>query len=390
MGRSRFDGHVMLLIFVFFVVVTLASGILTYTMSAGALKVQMGQKCAALAQTVAVVVGENIEDYNEFTRTLDMGTEYYGKTKAEFMAMAAANKGNVRYIYTETRADDDHIKYILGGEPASSPNYTAPGTLDKMTEPRRRAYESKQLYIGEDFIATEWGTLLSAYAPIYSGGTFAGLVGVDVDIESYREIMRPQVLSTGIALAVMTLMMGLVMFLTSERVVRAVNTDELTTLYTKGYFKNALRREIRAAAKDRREVFVLMADLDHFKAVNDTYGHMFGDKVLKAAADALASCVRRTDCLARYGGEEFVAFLSGVTAAHMWHIMSRMRAEMVKRAVETDDGEKVVVTISIGATKMTGNSVSAAIEDADRAMYQAKTKRDACALSINGVVTVDS
>jgi diguanylate cyclase (GGDEF)-like protein len=119
-------------------------------------------------------------------------------------------------------------------------------------------------------------------------------------------------------------------------------------------------------------VAVIMADLDHFKAVNDTWGHVWGDQLLKRVVDVLAGVVRAGDAVARYGGEEFLILLPKVDLTAAARIAERAR-EAVAAAAVGGDGVEVKVTISMGvAARRPGEGREALIARADEALYAAK------------------
>lgn len=158
---------------------------------------------------------------------------------------------------------------------------------------------------------------------------------------------------------------------------RLTNLDGLTGLANRRYFDEYLDAEWRRARRERREMSVLMLDVDHFKSFNDTYGHVAGDEALKRVAETIqASCDRSTDLGARYGGEEFSLVLPGMPAGG-----ARLVAEKLRRAIE---GLKIPhersptaphLTASIGIASMTPERADAALElvqAADRGLYEAK------------------
>ena len=109
-----------------------------------------------------------------------------------------------------------------------------------------------------------------------------------------------------------------------EEIYRLTTIDGLTQIYNKRYFLETLEREISRAHRYRRELSLIMFDIDHFKKINDTYGHLAGDYVLKQLAQVIKSRIRREDIMARYGGEEFAIILPEIDAfnaepyAHQW------------------------------------------------------------------------
>jgi diguanylate cyclase (GGDEF)-like protein len=116
-----------------------------------------------------------------------------------------------------------------------------------------------------------------------------------------------------------------------------------------------------------------MMDVDHFKRINDTYGHPVGDQVIKTLAETATKGLRPTDILARYGGEEFVVTLPETDGDVACAVAERLRTALERLAVTTDDGKAVRFTISVGvATFATGVPIATAVERADQALYRAK------------------
>lgn len=148
--------------------------------------------------------------------------------------------------------------------------------------------------------------------------------------------------------------------------------DPLTRLFNRSYFYDSLTRKLRMASRDR-PVSVLVSDLDHFKRINDTFGHLQGDKVIQFAANVLQENARKNDVAARIGGEEFVLLLNETTASDAAAIAERIRA-----AVAMQDAQDIrpSVTISVGLYTATSPEEDAetCVKRADEAMYQAKTK----------------
>ncbi len=148
--------------------------------------------------------------------------------------------------------------------------------------------------------------------------------------------------------------------------------DPLTGLYNRRYLEETAAREAARAARHRQPLSALMIDVDHFKQVNDTFGHATGDAVLRRVALQMQHHVRAEDVLCRYGGEEFVALLPDCPAA-----LAVERAEALRAAVERLAGETgtVAVTVSIGVAVMDeflGDSVEGLLARADAAAYRAK------------------
>jgi diguanylate cyclase (GGDEF)-like protein len=152
-------------------------------------------------------------------------------------------------------------------------------------------------------------------------------------------------------------------------------TDALTQVHNRLYFEHRLVAEWTRAARERQPLSVLIVDLDHFKRINDTHGHPFGDRCLVAAAQALRGALHRaSDVLARYGGEEFAVLLPGTDEAAAQGVAERLRQAVSGLALECA-GQPVRLSCSIGVSALVPAplaSPASAVERADRALYLAK------------------
>ena len=152
--------------------------------------------------------------------------------------------------------------------------------------------------------------------------------------------------------------------------------DYLTGLYNRKFFMERMLEEIAWADRYGEPLSFIILDIDHFKKINDTYGHSCGDEVLKELARVLTGMLRAHDVLARYGGEEFVVLLSNTVHDDAFAIGEKLRAGVEESEFNCDDkGNRLPVTISVGvATTEISHDISyaALIKQADEALYQAK------------------
>ncbi len=156
--------------------------------------------------------------------------------------------------------------------------------------------------------------------------------------------------------------------------VRATH-DALTGLFNHGAIVEILHRELFRANREETFIGVIMGDLDHFKRVNDTYGHMAGDAILREAARRLQSVARSYDAIGRYGGEEFLIVLSGGDARSAVHLAERILHVISSEPMDTGIGTRISVTISLGVMASDDNLTcdpGAFITAADNALYRAK------------------
>lgn len=151
---------------------------------------------------------------------------------------------------------------------------------------------------------------------------------------------------------------------------RLALTDALTGLYNRRFFFEQAEKEAGLSLQSRGSLAFLILDADHFKRINDRYGHAVGDAVLKELASVCSRCVRSTDVLARYGGEEFVIMLRQTALPDALAVAERIRQSIAQCAVASG-GETVRFTVSIGVASLR-RSVQDAIHRADQALYAAK------------------
>lgn len=157
-----------------------------------------------------------------------------------------------------------------------------------------------------------------------------------------------------------------------ETIYRMTIMDGLTNVHNKRYLLETLEREIPRAIRHQRPLSLCMFDLDHFKQVNDTYGHIAGDYVLKEVAGVVRSRLRPDDVIARYGGEEFAVLLPETDLKGAQVIAEELRKLVADRVFEFE-GESIPVTISIGCTQLRGeDDAMKLIKAADVKLYEAK------------------
>ena len=161
-----------------------------------------------------------------------------------------------------------------------------------------------------------------------------------------------------------------------SRMRQEVQTDPLTGLSNRRGFDGAIRRLHEQARSDGTELCLLMLDIDHFKRVNDTYGHLFGDQVIRGVAQAIRSLVKGQDLAARYGGEEFAVLLPNTGGQGGLAVGEQIRALVERSKIRRFNSNEAVgnITVSVGvATLARDESIAAFIERADAALYQSKS-----------------
>ncbi|MGD8243122.1 MAG: GGDEF domain-containing protein [Desulfobacterales bacterium] len=156
---------------------------------------------------------------------------------------------------------------------------------------------------------------------------------------------------------------------------RQATHDGMTQLMNYQYFQETLNREIARSRRSQSPLTLVMADIDHFKAVNDTYGHLAGDQAIKTVASCLQENLRETDHIARYGGEEFAIVLYNIPPDEALSVIERVRQSIGEQVIYFD-GQSFKITMSFGIASMQPEESldrEALIDKADKALYKAKS-----------------
>jgi two-component system cell cycle response regulator len=163
--------------------------------------------------------------------------------------------------------------------------------------------------------------------------------------------------------------------------------DLLTRTKNRRYFVQSITREIARASRSTTSLSCLFLDLDHFKSVNDTYGHLTGDRALQSVAKAIKPLLRQSDVLSRFGGEEFTVMLPETDQSHAKEIAERIRNNISQIIIKDDYGQDFKVTVSIGVSTWSPNNAERMsfeevqnylIKKADEGVYLAKKSGRNC------------
>jgi diguanylate cyclase (GGDEF)-like protein len=237
--------------------------------------------------------------------------------------------------------------------------------------PYRGEFDPKQQVVFTGAVQQAFAGMRSALVlPLSAGEEALGtLTLATASPSAYGEDVRTtlQVLTNQLGTALLNAQMV-------ERLEQLATTDGLTGLPNHRVFQEELDRQLAAATRFNNEMSVLLCDVDHFKQVNDTYGHPVGDTVLRGLAETLQrNVVRDTDLPARYGGEEFAIVCAGTDTKGAIKLAERIRADLEGQTFHTDKGD-LQVTISIGISTFPHHARQKAtlVERADLALYAAK------------------
>ncbi len=164
-----------------------------------------------------------------------------------------------------------------------------------------------------------------------------------------------------------------------------VSTDALTGLFNFRHFKTVLQAEMDRSKRSGIPTSLVMVDVDHFKAINDTYGHEAGNLALRSLADILSNEVRTTDIVCRYGGEEFAMIFPETHLNLAVKVADRIRKQISSEPIAIDDGE-IKLTVSMGASvymKFSVLDVNDFVASVDKYLYEAKQSGRNCICHID-------
>ena len=218
----------------------------------------------------------------------------------------------------------------------------------------------------------------------YKVGSIIGAVSITIPVENIlSEARTSKILLIFAAVLVLALLIGISYFLSwrlveklesvQRRYAALISTDELTRLRNRRYVLRRLEEECERADRIGAPLSLMLIDLDHFKQINDTFGHPFGDQVLRRVAARMKSGLRRYDILGRIGGEEFLIISPGSTIEEATALAERIRDQI--DTVKVVDGDKECsVTVSIGVTSFSTmeGTPDLLMRKADSALYRAK------------------
>jgi len=207
------------------------------------------------------------------------------------------------------------------------------------------------------------------------GRTIGAVVGFDAG----RSAKEPKLTPATLQVVLAALEPGAIALDNALRVQRAEAlsvTDDLTQLYNSRYLSQVLRRETKRASRSGRPLSLLFIDLDGFKSVNDTHGHLAGSRALVEAAGVIRVSARETDVVARFGGDEFAIVLPDTGGDGAMAVGDRVRERIASHRFLQSEGLSIALTVSVGVATLPDVSISAdgLIHAADNAMYWVKDR----------------
>ncbi len=287
-----------------------------------------------------------------------------------------------------------HITSLNPLNPDNSPDDFERKALEMFEEGRREFVVKKQVdekilfrYMAPLFV--EKGCLSCHGKQMYKLGDVRGGISVSFDISKIQKDMKTNRILIGIASLITVSILIAIFYVMVSRVARKLRaahrtieimviTDELTQLYNRRHFYTCLGQEIDRVERYGHPISLLMLDIDHFKRVNDNFGHQSGDDILAGVAQIVRDVTRKSDIVARYGGEEFSVILPETDVEAAIECAEKIRQAIEDYIFQIQNRQVLQVTVSIGVSsiqqigKIQEDDVKKIIEMADQALYKAK------------------
>jgi diguanylate cyclase (GGDEF)-like protein len=337
---------------------------------------ETNKQAKAVAFSVSKFIEKDIKEYDKLSSVLNhteslYGSDYY-KTMSSLLEKIKTETG-AKFIYTEKRLSDEEVAYILDAEEPENENHSSLGSREKISELEKSAFTKTKGSLSGAVIYEKWGKLFSAFAPIWNinTGKISGLVGVDFSpVYVEKNIKKLKILIIiGFLGAILLTGAVIKMLFSLISMSRNLNTDYMTKLYNRRCYDSSIKKAI-----EKGHPFSLMViDIDNFKIVNDSFGHVAGDNALKEIADLIKESTRNEDLCFRYGGDEFVVILPNTAKEQAELIGEKIQSATLSCKLSTEGPNEFNVSLSVGVAQWEdGMSPQDLTELADKAMYSSK------------------
>jgi diguanylate cyclase (GGDEF)-like protein len=338
-------------------------------------------------------------DWRPHAALLNTNPDALQKADLSQLQLNSACKANknchfIYLLYTDTQKGKVQVKFLLDAspQPASEISHLGEVFVDASEALKQGLIARKGLVDGP--VTDHWGTWVSSHVPLTVTAETPNFVmlGIDVAVSNWnQQIIKKIIAPSVITFFFLVVLAGLIyqskqretlltqLFKSTSALSDLANNDALTGLPNRRLLQDRMEQALKDASRDAQKVAVLFLDLDFFKAVNDSHGHLVGDQLLKQAAKRLTALLRTKDTVARIGGDEFVILLPQM--ADEAQVTAIAETILEKLAVPFQFAEMALkMSASIGIALFPEHDVNAddLIKCADSAMYSAKRKGRNC------------
>lgn len=336
-----------------------------------------------IATTVARFVEQDIISYRKLVIMVQRGGTDYNEFYYNVMMRTLQEiQGDVgaAYVYTVKILTDREMMYIFDGTDRRSGKYSPMGSRESVpaavleAQRTRRPTSNAPAHL-HHFEHEQCGCVVTGYAPIedHVTETVVGVVGVDYTTKHITDLLRDVLFVLFSGLFVMIPVGVYFVDRIIEQRQESQRTDSMTKLQNKQAFNERIQRKIRESRRTGRPFSIIVMDVDDFKSVNDTYGHLTGDKALLFVADAIRGSIRSGDTGFRCGGDEFCVLLPGVGKEGAVSVAERIQKKILLNTMRSESGGPISLSLSMGISDWSpGVSVQELVQQADDAMYQSK------------------
>lgn len=342
---------------------------------------ETNKKAGTVAASVSKFIELDIDEYEKLSSALEntaggYNIDYYVRMSG--LLRDIKKEPEAKFIYTEKWLSEESVAYVLDGEDPSSEHYSALGSKGSISELEKKSFKKEEDGSLTGLVEDEiWGKLISGFAPIKNKmtGTTVGLVGVDFSPLYVKGAM------TGMRTLIIIGLLGAILLVTAIinilLVIRqkTINMDYMTKLYNKRFFDISIKKAVKEASKNGVFFSLMIIDIDNFKSINDQFGHLAGDEILKEIAATIKKSKRKDDLCFRFGGDEFIVILPNTTKEQASNIGDKIQSKLLSNSIERKELSDIRISISIGIAQWKpGMSASDLTKWTDRAMYASKNK----------------
>ncbi len=351
-----------------------------------------------------IVYAKTIEqsiDWQPHAATLNTSPNNINKTDLAQLELQLNNacKANknchfIYLLYSQNQKSKLQVKFLLDASPQPPSEISQLGDVFvEASDALRQGLQSRKVLV-EGPVTDRWGTWVSAHVPLAVTAETPNFVmlGVDVAASNWnQQIVRKIIAPTIITLFFLVVLAGLIfqskkrekllvqLFNSTSALSELANNDALTGLPNRRLLEDRMEQALKEASRAQNIVAVLFLDLDYFKVVNDTYGHVFGDQLLKKVAERLTNLLRAEDTVARIGGDEFVVLLPKLDdQLQLLATTEKVITELAKPFYIAEQTLILGVSIGIALYPEHDDNPSHLIKYADDAMYVAKRQGRNC------------